>query len=90
MLLSMIYEEVLTFESVDEVLNCNHSNPGNTGFPLILLIFSFRKTFISKTSQVLASLGVLLEGPMLKTYQGLCQANLLNKRGGFLFRIAYE
>ena len=35
-LLNMLYKIVLTFEPVDEILKCDHSNANEQNFPVVL------------------------------------------------------
>ena len=38
----MLYKVVLAFESVDEILNCDHSNERYWAFPVVMLITLFK------------------------------------------------
>ena len=38
----MLYKVVLTFESVDEILKCDHSNEIEQHFPVLLFIMRYK------------------------------------------------
>ena len=38
----MLYKNVLAFESVDEILNCDHSNERYWAFPVVLFMTLFK------------------------------------------------
>ena len=38
----MLYKVVLTFESVDEILKCDHSNEIEQYFPVLLFIMRYK------------------------------------------------
>ena len=38
----MLYKAVLTFESVDEILKCDHSNEIEQYFPVLLFIMRYK------------------------------------------------